>query len=72
MARTIFDTSQFVESHGHDPRGRGSWAFALKLGSEDVDIFWHNGLYTEARKAAKENFLKGRQKDETVRVYVLS
>ncbi len=32
-----FSTAQFVFSHGHPPRGRGCWAFAVKaLGGEPI------------------------------------
>jgi hypothetical protein len=44
------NTTQFEFSHGKAPKGRGSWAF--KLGAR-AELFWHNGTFTEARKAAK-------------------
>ena len=45
-------TSQFVASHGKQPRGRGLWCLHLRVGPATVEEFWHNGTLAEARKAA--------------------
>jgi hypothetical protein len=45
--------NQYQFSHGHFPRGRGSWAFAIGGKKELDDLFWFNGTYGEAVKAAK-------------------
>lgn len=50
------DPSEYRRNHGAEPRGRGSWAFC-KVHPKRTDyldhVLWHNGLYVEARKAAK-------------------
>lgn len=44
-------TSQYVFTHGHEPRGRGSWAFYFNLKEEP---WWAPGslLYSKARQLA--------------------
>jgi hypothetical protein len=43
-----FSISQFVRSHGRNPKGRGSWAFAVKdLGGEV--IFTPSMTFAEAK-----------------------
>lgn len=44
-------TSQYVFTHGHEPRGRGSWAFYFNLQEEP---WWAPGslLYSKARRLA--------------------
>lgn len=52
--RITVDTSTFERSHGKKPRGYGSWAFYNKPdhGDEFDKLFFANGTYTEAKKAA--------------------
>jgi len=65
MTMTI-STRSYRYNHGVEPRGRGSWAFAISLtreeyaGAEHIDaddpsIFWAPGsqLFSAALKAAK-------------------
>ncbi len=75
-AKIDFWTDKFELSHGKSPRGFGSWAFALnghELDDGDSpNILWvHQSNFTNAKKVAKEHFLKGRQSSEVVRVHVL-
>lgn len=49
--RTEVFTERFENSHGRLPRGDGSWAFQFSNGAEHP-IFWFNGLFRDARKAA--------------------
>lgn len=44
-----FDTSDFFNAHGKQPRGTGLWFFQVE-GTE----FTHNGSYTEAKKACRK------------------
>lgn len=44
-------TSRYEFSHGRSPRGQGSWGFFLGSSSLE-DLFWANGTYSEARRAA--------------------
>lgn len=46
-----FDTTQYEASHGHPPRGRGSWAFEIP----GVGTWWAPGStgYVHARAAAR-------------------
>ncbi len=46
-----FLTSAYCFAHGHPPRGRGGWAFRI---DRSAAIFWANGTYVEAKKAAAE------------------
>lgn len=46
------NTSEYEFSHGHKPRGRGLWCFALSaymVGTEHVE---YSGLYSEAKAKA--------------------
>lgn len=45
-----FDTTEYRFSHGHEPRGRGSWAFEIPLRGQ----FWTPGstTYREAKQLA--------------------
>jgi hypothetical protein len=46
----LISTTEYQAAHGHQPRGRGSWAFHMQ-GLHD--IFWvHNSTYGEAKKQA--------------------
>lgn len=55
--RMTFDTTAYRHSHGKEPRGEGNWAFsdAFAPGASDP-IFWKNGTYSEAKKAARAYF----------------
>ncbi len=62
------NTSAYEFSHGHSPRGRGSWAFAVTANPKSDVIYWAKKLipgtasetssltYTEAKKAAQAHF----------------
>lgn len=49
-----FNTSPFVRSHLHLPRGRGSWAFDLGVGEV---AFSPSMTYAEAKKWARQELL---------------
>lgn len=46
-------TTAYEFSHGDRPRGIGAWAFAYRRDADLSEIFWINGGYGEAKKAAK-------------------
>lgn len=48
-------TKDYEFTYGRAPGGRGSWAFDID--GED-NLFWYNGLYSEARKAAKKEAVR--------------
>ena len=57
-----FDTHEYEFNHGHSPRGRGGWGFRFigikpltfeEYNQEGCRIFWTQGTYTEAKKAAR-------------------
>ncbi len=59
-----FSTAQYAFSHGKEPRGRGSWAFALNGKMNPDDLVWVPAryftpwgprLYSEAKKWIREN-----------------
>lgn len=56
--RTEFTTAAFERSHGHRPRGSGSWAFQRSTGWTAFDrelvgeVVWVQGTLTAARKEA--------------------
>lgn len=65
-------TTEFVKSHGKEPRGVGHWAFATTknpdLGAKypaPNAVYWFAGPYSTARKAAQD-FFRGKPE-----VYVL-
>ena len=67
-------TASYRWVHGHAPKGRGSWAFAIgnkKQAEENPnEVFWASpySLYSDAVKEAK----KEAQKRGETTVYVLS
>jgi hypothetical protein len=51
-----FDTGEYEFSHGHKPRGRGSWAFdfgAKRTPDGLENLFWTRGTYGEAKRQAR-------------------
>ena len=60
MAKAVFfETREFRANHGAEPRGRGSWAFALdREGTRDLRWF-HGMWFAEAKKAARAAFPAG-------------
>ena len=49
----VVNTNHYVFAHGKSPRGNGSWAFFMRNGHQEVgDMFWANGPYSVAKKAA--------------------
>jgi hypothetical protein len=48
-----FSTRKFELSHGKSPRGRGAWAFAFDGKDNDRDLFWHMGLFVDAKRYAR-------------------
>jgi hypothetical protein len=51
ISAVTVDTRPYFRSHLREPRGTGSWAF--QIGRDEENLFWHNGTYGEARKAAQ-------------------
>lgn len=61
MKRSVeIDVEPYRRNTGHLPSrsGSGMWAFAPHFNEAGGSprIFWHNGTFAEARKAAKEHF----------------
>ncbi len=54
------DTSQYVATHGKNPRGFGQWAFATTPNPAPENIYWFTGNYATARKSAAD-FFRGKQ-----------
>lgn len=54
-----FNTREYRFSHGKEPAGRGSWAFKLP---GNPDLVWHNGTYSEAKKAARQSLIERARK----------
>ena len=53
------ETERYTFTHGHAPRGHGSWAFHpnFNVDSLSTEILWvHNASYSEAKKKAQEHF----------------
>lgn len=47
-----FTTTEYVFSHGREPRGRGGWAFEIPGAAGKPEEFWApSGTYQEAKKA---------------------
>jgi len=59
------EVREYVIAHGHSPRGRGLWAFRMRLpdgqpveehGGQTAGwhdgIYWFNGSYADAKAAA--------------------
>ena len=44
--------SNYRNTHGKNPSGRGSWAFGHKKDPKPEHIFWHHGTFSDAQKAA--------------------
>jgi hypothetical protein len=56
-----FITTEYEFSHGRKPRGRGLWMFVflsydLTTGKSRTLPSYHNGTYTEAKKAFRARF----------------
>jgi hypothetical protein len=52
-----FNTSGYRFATGKEPRGGGSWGFSAKRNYDSTtDVFWANGTYGEAKKAARAHF----------------
>lgn len=55
-----FSTSQFRAAHGKQPRGQGNWAFIDRQYADAENylafVFWYNGMYRDAKKAAGKHF----------------
>lgn len=51
-----FNTTDYVFSHGHTPRGRGSWAFFPTSACRIEDAIWSPSMtYTEAKRWVKQH-----------------
>jgi hypothetical protein len=48
-----FRTHDFEMSHGHTPRGYGSWAFFFHPSRKLDDALWVTATYADAKKAAR-------------------
>lgn len=46
-------TTPYEFAHGRAPKGRGAWAFE---GCDLGELYWFNGLYSDARREAKKHF----------------
>ncbi len=66
-----FHTNDYVMSHGHNPRGYGSWAFSFERNAHVDDMFWvHASTYGDAKKKVRE-YVKGKDPQVShVMVYV--
>lgn len=53
IGRVHVSTSQYERSHGRSPRGQGNWAFFFDASLPLDGAFWFNGLYSDAKQAAK-------------------
>lgn len=56
MAIYFIDT-EYKFSHGHPPRGRGSWAFSVERNPDSTDpaILWSPSMtFTEAKQWARQ------------------
>ena len=53
---TVFLYDEYYEKHNKRPRGFGCWEF--KASGNDVIVFQHWGIYTQAKKAAKDYFAR--------------
>ena len=76
-AKIFFNDVDFRIAHGRVPRGRGSWAFSLNRNNygDESDIFWSNGAFAEARKAARDYFIakaKAVGASHVIEVFILS
>lgn len=50
-----FLTQKYEFTHGHPPRGYGSWAFRLSAMDPEEQLFWvHSTNYADAKKKAIE------------------
>ena len=56
------DSTPYERDHGAKPRGNGSWAFCAYDKYRLVDylphVYWVNGSFGEARRAARQHFAK--------------
>lgn len=48
-----FNTNAYEFAHGKQPRGDGHWGFSAYA---STTIFWAQGSYTEAKRAARKHF----------------
>jgi hypothetical protein len=46
------NTSEYYFSYGHEPKGRGAWAFGFCKNPDIKDVLWFSGTYAEARRQA--------------------
>lgn len=46
-------TGGYENAHGKKPRGEGNWAFSLGSNESLENLFWFNGPYGAAVKAAR-------------------
>lgn len=61
MTKVNFTTSEYVRSHGKQPKGWGVWAFAYEAAEKGAPVagvyFTPRAMsYTEAKAAAKAEF----------------
>jgi hypothetical protein len=56
---TLFETREYRNNHGAEPRGRGSWAFALDREGQNDMRWFHQMTYGEAKQAARASFPAG-------------
>lgn len=46
------DTSEYLRSHGKQPRGTGMWGFFFDREQDVQNCFWHPGSFAEAKQRA--------------------
>lgn len=51
-----FRTTEFVMSHGHEPRGYGHWAFFFHPARKEA--WWCEGMFSDAKKEARKEARK--------------
>ncbi|MBR9837042.1 MAG: hypothetical protein GYB50_04010 [Rhodobacteraceae bacterium] len=73
MTAIEFDTSAYVSSHGRQPKGRGSWAFATDPDADSSEaIFSPSMTYTDAKVWARAaHRASGEISDDNSTLYVL-
>ena len=74
--KILISSVQYAAAHGKQPRGRGGWAFHTdpNVDASSKEIFWFNGTWTDAWKAARAHFAQRNAQTGSTEwmVYVLS
>ncbi len=59
ISGVTIDYCNYIFAHGHAPRGTGGWAFHMGPSRDMQNIFWANGSFGAAKKAAVQEATKG-------------